>query len=51
MRDSRRHAPRVDDSLRPIPREGAARPIQAADSCVRLFGDWITESTRCFRVW
>jgi hypothetical protein len=28
--------------------EGA---IQAADDCVRFFGDWINESIRCLRVW
>jgi hypothetical protein len=32
------------------PQSGAGS-IQAVDSYVRFLGDWITESTRCFRVW
>jgi uncharacterized protein YcaQ len=30
---------------------GMCTAIQAADNCVRFFGDWINESTRCLRVW
>jgi hypothetical protein len=34
-----------------ISRSRVLASIQAADNCVRFLGDWISESTRCLRVW
>ena len=32
-------------------RQGVPQSIQAADSFVHFFGDWIRDSTRCLSVW